>query len=482
MPTVDLLVKNARIVTPNGVMDGGVAVDEGKIVAVTSDTTLLDSSKVIDAAGLLLLPGLVDPECHMGATRPIMEDMISETRAAGAAGVTTWGLMQTSPTIKRPVKDIQGPDDVPSFKEVLPEGIRIGEQNSLIDFYFTPILQTNSQAEEIPDYASQFGVTTYKYYLHQKNPKHSKYWPMKVGFVSYDDRAIYLGMENAAKLAPRGRVCMHCENWEIASIFEDRLIAANSERTAATWDDKSPHFCEAHHVRSYAYLGKVTGCPIYIQHTTTQETIDEIRRARAEGIKIMAQTGHHYLSISKHDGWRINVPLRDPETIARLWIALAKGDIDCVGTDHIAHGPREQLEVKDDAWSVKGGFSSRVEALFPVMMDEGVNKGRITIERLVQVCCENTAKAFGLYPKKGVIAIGADADLLLVDPKRVIRVSSEMLHTCTGWSIYEGREFQGWPTIVISRGEIIAERPKDKARAEIIGKSGRGKYLRREVT
>ena len=149
LPAVDLVIKNARIVTSNGVMDGGVAVDEGKIVAVTSDTTLLDSSKVIDAGGLLLLPGLVDPECHMGATRPITEDMISETRAAGAAGVTTWGLMQTSPTIKRPVKDIQGPDDVPSFKEVLPEGIRIGEQNSLIDFYFTPILQTNSQADDI---------------------------------------------------------------------------------------------------------------------------------------------------------------------------------------------------------------------------------------------------------------------------------------------------------------------------------------------
>ena len=134
-----------------------------------------------------------------------------------------------------------------------------------------------------------------------------------------------------------------------------------------------PIFCEAGHVRNYAYYAGVTGCPLYIVHTTTRESIQEILKAKAEGIKIYAQTGHHYLTLS-HDVWKINVPLRDEETMAYLWQALRAGNLDCVGTDHVDWGmSREQMD-KGNVWETSSGFPSRVESYLPVMLTEGVHK------------------------------------------------------------------------------------------------------------
>ena len=167
-------------------------------------------------------------------------------------------------------------------------------------------------------------------------------------------------------------------------------------------------------MRQYAYLAKVTNSPLYIVHTTTQESIDEIKRARNEGVKVIGETGFVYLSLD-HDAYKINVPLRAQQTLHKLWQAVANGDVDCVGSDHVNHGvPREEMEVKGDVWKTVSGFSSRVEAMLPVMLSEGVNKGRITLPRCVEFCCENPAKAFGLFPRK-VCSVGADADIVLAD-------------------------------------------------------------------
>ena len=130
-------------------------------------------------------------------------------------------------------------------------------------------------------------------------------------------------MEKAAEIGPPGLICIHPENYEIVRIFEERLKKAGRTDMAA-WDERSPHFCEAGHVRNYAYYAGVTGCPLYIVHTTTRESIQEILKAKAEGVKIYAQTGHHYLTLS-HDVWKLNVPLRDEETMAYLWEALRAG-------------------------------------------------------------------------------------------------------------------------------------------------------------
>jgi len=248
----------------------------------------------------------------------------------------------------------------------------------------------------------------------------------------------------------------------------------------AAWDERSPHFCEAGHVRTYAYYAGVTGCPLYIVHTTTRESIQEILKARAEGVKIYSQTGHHYLTLS-HDVWKINVPLRDEKTMAELWEALRAGHIDCIGSDHVDWGmSREQMD-KGSVWETSSGFPSRVEALLPVLLTEGVHRGRLSLEKLVKICCENPARIFGLYPKKGALSIGSDADLVLVDLERTMRVSRDMIYSSAGWSIWEGKELKGWPVMTILRGQVIMEWPEGAPKAQIMMERPSGRYIPRRL-
>src|ERR1043166_20041 len=167
-----------------------------------------------------------------------------------------------------------------------------------------------------------------------------------------------------------------------------RKLPARAKRAGPCSD---LNFLEAGHVRAYAYYARIAKCPLYIQHTTTPETIEEITRAREEGGTVYAQTGGHYLDLTE-EAWRINVPLRSRESVEAVWQALADGRIDTVGSDHTnVSRPRSEMEVKGDIFATRTGFPSRGEAHWPVMLN-GVSSGRISLQRLVEVCCENTAR------------------------------------------------------------------------------------------
>src|SRR6266536_1073339 len=440
---LDLVIKGGQVVTGEGVKRIAIGVKDGKIVALGSDEGFDSARQVIDASGKYVLPGLVDPENHLGTQRPLKDSMSSETRAAAAGGVTTWGIMQASPKLRKNYIDEPKPEDVVPFSQVLPEFIELVESYAVVDMFLTGFITTDEQALDIPRVAREFGVTSFKYYLHMmQGPRTFSTWSgrQKGGWLGFDDGTIYLGMEKAAEIGPPGVICIHPENYEIVRIFEDRLKKTGRTDMAA-WDERSPHFCEAGHVRTYTYYAGITGCPIYIVHTTTKESIDEIIKARAEGVKVYSQTGHHYLTLS-HDVWKINVPLRDEATMARLWEALRAGHIDCIGTDHVDWGmSRDQMD-KGNVWETSSGFPSRVEAYLPVMLTE-VHKGKISLEKLVQVCCENPARIFGLYPKKGAIGVGSDADLVIVDLERTAKVTQDIIYSSAGWSIWEGKELKG---------------------------------------
>ena len=479
---LDLVINNGKLVIPPDVISSSIGVRGGKIAAIGTDLSGLAAKKTIDAKGNYILPGVVDPEAHLAVHRSLKDDFISETKAALAGGVTTWGLMLTSPTISREFKEFKDPEDSVPFSQVIPILQELGDANSMVDYFLTPLVATDAQVEEIPRLAEEFGATSFKYYLHLKRGRETlgQWEPQrKVGIYGFDDGTVFIGMEHVGRLGPPCIVCIHPENWEIIRVMQARLISQGRKDNAA-WDHRSPHFVEAMHVRQYAYLAKVTNCPLYIVHTTTQETVDEIIRARNEGVRIISETGYHYLVLD-HNVYKINVPLRDRDTMEKLWAAMAKGDIDCVGSDHVNHGvPREKMEVKGDVWKTISGFSSRVEALLPVMLSEGVNKGRISLPRLVEVCCENPAKAFGLYPKKGLLRVGSDADLVLVDLKKKQKINKSMLFTTAGWSVYEGWEVTGWPYLVLLRGEVALEWNEKEQKANIVGKP-RGKYLARKL-
>jgi len=478
---VDLVVKGGRIVTADAVIAGDIAIDDEKIVAVVHEKLCPPAKQTIDASGKYVLPGIVDPECHLGVVRILEDDIKTETRAAAAAGVTTWGMQLSTTNVRKTLTEFNRPEDVPSWMKVLPVLKEVGDQHSTVDYYLTAKIMNDTHASEVAE-LTRHGVISFKTQLHMKGgPASWGAWDSgrMQGWFGFDDGTVYLAMRNIAQLGPPAIYSLHCENYEIARILEDDLLKQGRKDMGA-WDDRSPAFCEAGHVRAYTYYAKVTGCPLYIQHVTTPETVQEILRAKEEGMTIYGQSGAHYLSLTK-DTWKINVPLRSQETIERMWEALAAGLIDSIGSDHVNyHKSREQMEVKGDMWKTQSGFASRVEAMLPVMLSEGVNKGRIPLTKLVEVCCQNPAKIFGLYPKKGAIAVGSDADLVIVDLDKTRTVTKDMIHSSAGWSIYEGWEIKGWPVMTILRGDLLTEWPEGEKKAKVVG-GPNGHFLHRQL-
>ncbi len=399
----DIVFNNGLIVTPAGTIEGGVAILNGKITAVGSDAFLPAANREIDLSGKYLLPGVIDPECHLGSHRALADDFYSETRAAAAAGVTTWGMQLVSLAITGGADKVKGPGDIPSFTRAMPRYYE-ASRTAAIFFFLTPILGTDEHVAEIPYLAREHGISSFKLHLQMQGPWKSS-WPA----YSFDDGSIYNAFDAVAKLGVPAIALLHCENWEIARVLQERLMAAGRTDMGA-WDDRSPAFTEAGHARTYLYYARIAGCPIYVVHVTSKETIAEIEEAKADGMTVYSEIGTHYLVLHK-DAWKINVPLRDRSTHETLWRALASGAIDCIGSDHVAHTrTRESMET-GNVWTTISGFPSRVEGMLPMMLSEGVNKGRISIERLAQVASENPARIFGLYPRKGAIVPGADADL-----------------------------------------------------------------------
>lgn len=303
------------------------------------------------------------------------------------------------------------------------------------------------------------------------------------GMFYYDDGAVYLAMRSVAEMGPPGLLCLHCENWEIARILKEDLIVAGRTDVSA-WDDHSPAFCEAGHLRTYAYYARQTNCPLYIIHCTTPETLDEIIKAKAEGVDITGQAQPHYLVLDKSAAV-INVPLRSSENHPKLWAALRSGVLDSVGGDNIWTAMSlEQIKetgkrYPDPVWTSRvDNFNGGTQAVLPILLSEGVNKGNLSLSRLVEVYCENPARKFGLYPKKGTLSIGSDADLVIVDLDRKEEWTSEMCFSRAGWSIYEGWELTGWPVMTILRGDVVMEWPDGEPRARIIG-SPKGEYIPR---
>ncbi|MBI2831893.1 MAG: amidohydrolase family protein [Chloroflexi bacterium] len=492
---VDLVIKGGKVVTDRGTRAQWIAVNAGKIVGLGSGEECAPpaAKKTLDVTGKHVLPGVIDPEHHL--VPPITESFLTETRAAIATGVTTQGMITTASWMKPLPKEMKDSwemrvkEKTSLNAEALPFFKEVGDENSMVDWFYTPWIVTAPQCHEVEELSSKWGVTSYKLTLHTMNGEDAyNMWPhlMRVGASRYDDGDIYSLMRDIVKLGPPGILVIHPENWEISRILKEDLIKEGRDRMdPGLWCEKSPDWVEAGHVHDYSFYAKVTGCPLYVIHATTPLTFEEIRKARAEGVKLWAQCAVHYLTLDKCQ-WPINIPLRGKEDREACWKAIQDRTINCIGSDHVGWGRTAKqieergtgLEYKADVWAVWEGFASRVEALLPMLLSEGVNKGRITIERVAEISSTNVAKAFGLYPKKGVIAVGADADFAIVDLEREKTITRDMIFSRQGWSLWEGWDVKGWPVMTILRGNVMMEWPEGEPRARIVGKPD-GKYLPR---
>jgi dihydroorotase-like cyclic amidohydrolase len=476
-------IRNGWVVTPGGVIRGGVAIEGETIAAVASDAFLPTGDGVFDAAGGWILPGVVDPDGHLGtsADSALDLDFESESRAAVGMGTTTWGCGEPAHAIFAHEEGRAEPDALLTFAGLVERFKAIGERHSSCDFYLTPMMDAIEQVDEIPELAEQWGITAIELLMHMSlgRERLAAVTPTarSSSYRAFDDELVFLATRAIARLGSAGLLAMHCENWQIAMRIGTELREAGRTDISA-WHDRSPGYLETMHVKAYGYLAAELGARFHVMPATAPETFAEIERLRSVGADITAETGAHYLVLDENRA-KVNVPLRPVSWHEPLWSALRTGIVSSIGSDHAARRvPREAIDT-GNVWTSVSGFPSRVEAQLPILLTYGVAQGRLSIERLVRVTAENPARLWGVYPRKGVIAPGADADFVVVDPSKRLTLTSEAVQSVSGWSVFEGTEFHGWPVATVVRGQQVAEWSGNRCSTSPVF---RGRYVARALT
>ena len=457
--TVDTVVKNGRIVSPGGIFARGIAIHNGKIVAITDDEHLPEAARMIDAGGNYVLPGIVDIHVHIGLYHPF-EDEIKDTVAAAFAGSTTLGTYVGMGASAQ--KD--------TYAASFGQWKEVWEKNSVVDAFFHGGIISETNIGEITTNARSYGITSYKFMMVSKGAE-----AVQMGNAETDDGFMWQGFKNIAALGYPARAMVHAEDIEVIQRILPQ-VAATRRQDLAAWDEARPGFCETLDVERAIALARATGVPLYIVHVSNAASVDIIAKARAEGVDVVGETCPQYLALTKFASLgplgRINPPLRDEACQERLWQGIREGTIQCVGSDHCS----TTREMKKDLWQAPSG-SPGLAALLPVMLSEGVNKGRITLEKLVEVCCYNNARISGIYPQKGTIQVGSDADLVIVDLDKEVRLTVEKAnYTVADYCPYDGWEVKGWPILTMLRGNILVEDGR------LVTKPGLGRYIPRPLS
>jgi dihydroorotase (multifunctional complex type) len=451
--SVDTRITNCKIVRHDGILNAGLAIKKGKVVAIAKDDALPSAAEAIDAKGNYIIPGVVDAHVHLEWPPGVdpESNIKQETRACAAAGCTT-------------IIHLLAPAD--DILEKANEFVGFYEKHGVVDLALSARIYTRDNIKQIRS-LYDFGIINVKLLLPYKGGE--AVWKGRVGGI--DDGIIYLTFKEVGRLAKEGSkafVRVHCENAEIFFKMKDEFLDEGID--PASWNAARPWVCEAEAMRKCLYLAEVTECPIYVVHMTIKEGVDLINKARAKGVNVIAETCVQYLTLNTDNVdpvlSKVNPPIREPEDNIALWEALNAGIIDVVATDH-APVPKD---LKKNLWDATPGIPG-AETFLPLMLSEGVNQGRISLEKLVDVCCYRPAQQFGLTPQKGTLAVGSDADLVLIDLNKEALALQKPVYSNSDNSMVAGRKIKGWPTLTMLRGRIIAQD------GTVVAETGQGKYL-----
>jgi dihydropyrimidinase len=446
----DLVVRNGTLVIPGvGQLQADVGIADGKIVALGEDFAA-PAAESYDASGRIVLPGIFDPHVHIGNEQSFESEAETETRAAVLGGVTTIGIFLRS------LEDSYF-DHLPAFRKAM-------DERSYVDSVFHPQIFTEEQIAEIPGYAEQFGIRSFKFYMSGMP-----------GIVkSVTDDVLLEGFRKVASLGTDAVACVHCETGALIDKARRELVARKPEGTLADWEDAHPAVAEALAIQTAVYLAKLADAHLYVVHLSSQQGLDVVRAARRAGARFTVETTTPYLGINSHDpnGFLVKMvpPVRTPEHQAALWQGVLDGSINTVGTDNTSRG-RASKKPEAGLHGSRPGLPALGTHL-PALLHYGRVRG-VPLELLVECATRTPARVYGIYPRKGTIAVGSDADLVVVDLGLERTVCAEELQGMSDFSPFEGKKLRGWPVATIKAGRIIA---RD---GQIVGKPN-GRYLPRK--
>lgn len=444
MQSLDLVVCNGMVATGSGMSPCDVGVKDGRIVALGED--LPGAARTIDASGKLVLPGGVDSHCHIEQRSSMgvhcADDFYSGTVSAAFGGTTT-------------IIPFAAQHRGDSLRQVVNEYHERAGPKAVVDYAFHLIVSDPTEhvlGQELPALIKD-GYTSFKVYMTYEQLRLNDYQLLDVFATARRDGAL---------------VMVHAENHEVIEWLTRRLLdgAHRAPRYHSVAHARIAESEATHRAIAFAELVDV---PILVVHVSAKEAVREIRHARRRGLRIYAETCPQYLFLTADDLDRPGLqgakyccspPPRDAGNQAVIWDGLADGTFDVYSSDHAPYRFDESGKLaagSDPAFKDIANGVPGLELRLPLLFSEGVKGGRISLQQFVELGATNAAKLYGLYPRKGAIAVGADADLSLWDPDKEVTVRAADLHDNVGYTPYEGRRLCGWPVTVISRGRVVVE-------------------------
>jgi dihydropyrimidinase len=415
----------------------------------------------IDASGALVLPGGVDMHVHLSLpSAPVpgapawIDDFTSGSRAAIAGGVTTVGNMTF-------------PWEGQSLPEAVARDLAAAASGAAVDYVLHPVLTspTPEALASLPGLAAE-GHTSLKLFM------------MMPEFDSQIDEVI-----SAIQIAGRSGMLtlLHCEDGALVRFAGSELLTQD-RGSVANWALSRPDSAERAAVERAVAICEATGSPIYIVHLSSAAALESARRGQARGLPVFVETRPLYLYLTskvldepdagKYIG---SPPLREPADLEMMWSAVADGSVHTLGSDHAPWSLEAKTDSSLNVVTARQGVAD-LETMLPMLFSEGVRTGRISLSRFVSLISTSPARLFGLFPRKGTIAVGSDADLIVLDPQRHRVIDGAAMQSRAGYSAYDGWDVYGWPRFTISRGDVVLED------GEVVAPAGRGRWLRRAAS
>ncbi|MFB3883969.1 MAG: dihydroorotase family protein [Thermodesulfobacteriota bacterium] len=437
----DILIREGLVVSGSRILKADVGIRGEKIASVEPRLPDEEAAQVIEASGKYVMPGVIDAHVH-----PVYEDDMGGLSLTAAHGGTTTLIhfAYAKPGMKLL-------DTIKQYQEE-------GQQKSYLDFgIHGALFDPASQIEEIPQ-AFDLGVSSFKMFMAYAKLK----WMT-------DDYHLTKAMDLISNCG--GLAMVHAENGMVTDYLEDRSLK-NGEDQKKVFLKTRPDLLEAEAIFRAVTLAAVTRCPLYIVHVSTAKGVIPIQQAKEEGQVLYAETSPLYLTLTDSTLQKlgplakVGPALRTEKDRLALWKAIQKGIIDTIASDHAPKAKK-----KEDPFFEAPYGAPAAETMLTVTYDEGVNKRRVDPRKLARLFSENPARIFGLYPKKGVLQKGSDADLILLDPNQIHTIRHESQHSGAPYTLFEGRRCRGKVVLTMQRGRILVEN------GDLRGKPGEGRFL-----